>query len=242
MRSLSYDGSMVFQKLNDETIRTNYQHKHVVDNYIAYFNNKTVLDAGCWTGTIEKEVRSRKLPCEIVGIDLNKDALEVAKKNFPGLKFYQENLADPHKDFMRKYKGYFDTVVFLDVLEHIPIGSEVAVLKVLRNLLKPDGVVVLSTMLDHPFNFIDPAWFFGHRHYRVEQVHTFYTKAGFLSYKTSLLGNLFWDIDLLLLYTYKHLFKKEYITPRFIFLRILKGLRAPQKFATRIYSLVKKSS
>jgi ubiquinone/menaquinone biosynthesis C-methylase UbiE len=84
MRSLKYNGSMVYDSLTDAEIRANYQHKHVVDLYLKHFKDKKVLDAGCWTGTIEKEVSSRKFKCEIVGIDQNKAALKTAK-SFPSI-------------------------------------------------------------------------------------------------------------------------------------------------------------
>lgn len=240
MRSLKYNGSMVFDKLTDQQIRANYQHKHVVDLYKKHFKNKKVLDAGCWTGTIEKEVSRRKWPCQIVGIDQNKAALKTAKKNFPKYKFSQIELDHPDKVFIKKYKGTFDTVVFLDVIEHIPVGTEVKVLKFLRKMLKPGGVLILSTMLDHKYNFIDPAWFFGHRHYKASRVRKFLTSAKFKVKQLLKIGNLYWDLDLLYLYIYKHIFKTEYKTTKNMYRNIYKGMEEPQKYATRIYALAKK--
>lgn len=240
MRSLTYDGKMVFQKLNDEMIRANYQHKHVVDYYLDHFKNKKVLDAGCWTGTMEKEVSSRDMKCEMVGIDVNKEALEVAAKNFPQYKFHYVELTNPSKEFLDKYTGYFDTVVFLDVIEHVPPHSEPQVLQLFNKLLKPGGHLVLSTMHSHPFNFIDPAWFLGHRHYPISDIQEFYKKSNFEEVELLKIGNLWWDLDILLLYIYKHIFKREYKTTKFMYEQIFKGLNPPQTFATRIYSLAQK--
>ncbi len=240
MRSLKYNGSMVYDSLTDAEIRANYQHKHVVDLYLKHFKDKKVLDAGCWTGTIEKEVSSRKFKCEIVGIDQNKAALKTAKKSFPQYKFFQIELDSPDKKFVKKHGGTFDTIVFLDVIEHIPVGTEVKVLKFLRKMLKPGGVIILSTMLDHKYNFIDPAWFFGHRHYKASRVRKFLVSAKYKVKQLLKIGNLYWDLDLLYLYIYKHIFKTEYRTTKSMYKNIYRGMKEPQKYATRIYALAKK--
>ncbi|KKS94722.1 MAG: hypothetical protein UW68_C0002G0034 [Candidatus Collierbacteria bacterium GW2011_GWB1_44_6] len=231
---------MEFDSLNDSQIRANYQHKHVVDYYKEYFKGKKVLDAGCWTGTMEKEVSRRKFPCKMVGIDLNQDALNVAKKTFPKFDFYQINLADPDPKFMKKYAGYFDSAIFLDVIEHVPVGTEGIVLQNINKLLKEGGVLITSTMNSHPFNFIDPAWFLGHRHYKASDIEILLKLSNFKSSEILKIGNLFWDIDILLLYIYKHLFHKVYKTTKFMFRQIMKGLTPQGIFATRIYALAKK--
>jgi cyclopropane fatty-acyl-phospholipid synthase-like methyltransferase len=240
MRSLHYNGSMVYQPLNDSEVRANYQHKHVVDMYLKHFKNKKVLDAGCWTGTMEKEVQRRNIGTEMVGIDQNKDALKVASKGFPKFKFAQIELDKPDEKFVKKYRGYFDTVIFLDVIEHIPVGTEVKILQFLRDMLKPGGVLILSTMLDHKYNFIDPAWFFGHRHYPAMVIRKQIKKSGLKPVEVLKLGNLYWDLDLLLLYIYKHIFQKNYRTTEWMYKKIYEGLEPPQKYATRIYALAKK--
>lgn len=235
MRLFSYDGTMEFDKLNDEQIRANYQHRHVVDQYLDAFKNKKVLDAGCWTGTMEKEVSSRKFKCEMVGIDLNKDALRVAKKNFPQYKFHQIDLFHPKPSFVQEYAGTFDTIIFLDVIEHVPNHSEVEVIKFFKKMLKPGGVLILSTMLSHRYNFIDPAWFFGHRHYGFEDLCQIILSGGLKLIEVNKIGNLYWDLDILLLYIYKHLFRRNYKTTQLMYDHILKGLNPPQKYATRLY-------
>jgi len=240
MRTLKYTGSMVYDKTNDSQVRANYQHKHVVELYKKHFKNKKVLDAGCWTGTIEKEISHHKWNCEVVGIDQNKDALKTAKKSFPKFRFFRIELDRPKIAFVKKYKSTFDTVVFLDVIEHVPLNTEIKVLKFLRKLLKPGGVIILSTMINHNFNFIDPAWFFGHRHYKTRSIRTMLKKAGFKIKEVLRIGNLWWDIDILLLYIYKHIFKKNYKTPKWIYKLIYNGLNHPQDYATRIYALAKK--
>jgi len=235
MRLFSYNGQMEFQDLNDACIRTNYQHEHVVKTYKDCIEGKKVLDAGCWTGTLEGEIKKEGITCELVGSDINKDALATAQKSFPEYTFQELDLINPPQEFLKKYTSFFDTVFFLDVIEHVPQGTEIAILKTLRDLLKDDGVLVLSTMYNHAFNFIDPAWFFGHRHYSKKQMLSMLEEGGFKLTKFDLIGNVYWDIDLLILYIYKHIFHRQYKTSVWMYKKIFEGLITGQRCPTRIY-------
>ncbi len=100
----------------------------------------------------------------------------------------------------------------MDVIEHLPKGSEVKVMIFFNEILKPDGVIIISTMADHIFNFIDPAWFFGHRHYKLKHVNKILKDSGFQAVEILQIGNLYWDLDLLAFYIYKRILKNKYQT------------------------------
>ncbi|MBU0534997.1 class I SAM-dependent methyltransferase [Patescibacteria group bacterium] len=240
MRSFFYNGQMEFQNLNDACIRTNYQHEHVVKTFKKDIEGKKVLDAGCWTGTLEGEIKKEGIKCELVGSDINKDALATARRNFPEYTFQELDLINPPKVFLEKYKNFFDTVFILDVIEHVPQDTETAVLKTLGELLKPDGSLVLSTMYSHIFNFIDPAWFLGHRHYSKKQMLSMLEEGGFKLTKLDLIGNIYWDIDMLILYIYKHIFHRQYKTSVWMYKKIFEGLVSNQTIPTRFYLQAKK--
>ena len=53
-RALKYNGSMEYKPITDEKIVANYQHHFVIEHFKEDFKNKKVLDAGCWTGPLEK--------------------------------------------------------------------------------------------------------------------------------------------------------------------------------------------
>jgi SAM-dependent methyltransferase len=230
---------MEFQQLSDEVVEANYQHKYVIEKYLNHIKNKKVLDAGCWTGPIEKEIVERGIHTELIGIDENERALNVARKNFSEFKFIQCGLTKPPKEFINNYKGYFDTLIFLDVIEHLPKGSEVEVMKFFNKILKQSGVIIISTMASHIFNFIDPAWLFGHRHYKLKSINKMLKEGGFEAVETSQIGNLYWDIDLLLFYIHKHILRKKYQMSKNMYKKIMWGFERP-RITTRIYSLVKK--
>ncbi|MBN1913375.1 MAG: class I SAM-dependent methyltransferase [Candidatus Omnitrophica bacterium] len=238
-RFISYKGSLEFTPLNDQEPQAGYQHKFVVQNYAGYIRDKKVLDAGCWTAPIASAIKEEALSTELVGLDENEDALSVARRNFTEFKFLRCKLTDPDKKIESGYAAYFDTVIFLDVLEHLLSGSEISVLKFLNSLLKKEGVMVISTMADHIFNIIDPAWAMGHRHYKLKTVRQMLEAAGFDIIEAKEAGNLWWDIDLLFFYFSKHLLRKKYRTPVFIRKKIMRGLDKTF-IATRLYILAKK--
>lgn len=238
-RLFSYDGAMEFKELNDNVVTAGYQHKFIVERYIDRIRKRRVLDAGCWTGPIEKEIASRGIDVELVGIDENQKALMVAAKNFSNFKFIQLELTDPPGHFIDNYAGYFDTIIFLDVIEHLPKGSELRALNFFYNILKRDGVIIISTMADNIFNFIDPGWFLGHRHYKLAKLANMLEAGGFQIKETLPIGNAYWDIDLLLFYICKHILRKGYKTSEGMHKRIMRGFDNP-RVATRFYLVVKK--
>jgi ubiquinone/menaquinone biosynthesis C-methylase UbiE len=74
----------------------------------------TVLDAGCGEGeTLER--LAGILPAYPVGVDLNPESVEFAKKRLPGAEISVGNLLElPFAD------SDFDLVLCLEVLEHLP--------------------------------------------------------------------------------------------------------------------------
>lgn len=238
-RALKYNGSMEFKPLNDEKIIANYQHNFVIDHFKSDFQDKKVLDAGCWTGPLEKGLIEKKIQTELTGIDENKDALKVASKNFPGFNFEECQLMSENSAFVKKHSNEFDTVIFLDVIEHLPKGEEGKALQFFNKVLRPGGNIIVSTMASHPFNFIDPAWFFGHRHYRLSRLKKLFEENGFTLEEVEEIGNLWWDLDLLNLYFYKHVLHKKYETSDKMYQKIRKGLKK-SKITTRYYIKAKK--
>lgn len=238
-RALNYDGSMEFKALNDEEIIANYQHYFVIEHFKKDFLNKKVLDAGCWTGPLEKGLVEKKVKTNLIGIDENKDALAVAEKNFPKFKFRRCQLMSANTAFVKEFSNQFDTIIFLDVIEHLPKGGEMKALKFFHKVMKNGGNIIVSTMLSHPLNFVDPAWFFGHRHYRLRTLKKMFEAAGFELEEILRIGNLWWDIDLFQFYFYKHALRRKYQTSKKMYQKILRGLKR-NSYPTRYYIKAKK--
>ncbi len=181
----------------------------VVDNYIDCVKSKKILDAGCGGGNFEYLVKQKKISCEIVGIDNKEESVKKARKNLPSFRFLKASLLEklPFK------KQEFDTVVMFDVIEHLPKGSEKKSLKQLNKVLKKGGHLIISTMHSTYLNFLDPAWYFGHRHYSKDELSSLMAKAGFKVKKINLVGDFWWELDTILLYVSKYIFRRGYSNP-----------------------------
>lgn len=240
-RMISYNGSMEYHAEADEKIEADYQHQFIVRTFRENIEKKKVLDAGCWTAPLARAIINEGIKTNYTGLDFNKDALAAAKKNFPQYNFIYQKLESNQKAFIKKYKDTFDTIFFFDVIEHVRPGSETDILKVFYELLKPKGVVILSTMSSHPLNMIDPAWFFGHRHYTTRQLLHIFIEAGFKISEFHHMGNVYWDLDVLFMYIYKHIFHSFYTTPQWLKEKIMDGLKDSEDLGTtRFYCVLQK--
>lgn len=100
-----------------------------------------VLDIGCNDGSISKLVAKK---CrELVGIDVNKEILEVAEKRLKRAKLKNFKLQIVNAENALPFKnGQFDVVVAIDVIEHIS-QYEKAIADINR-ILKPKGKFLLA--------------------------------------------------------------------------------------------------
>jgi ubiquinone/menaquinone biosynthesis C-methylase UbiE len=98
-----------------------------------YGGNSDVLDVGCGTGLI-----TRNLKGNVKGLDINFWNISRAKANAPNASFY---LGDC-EDMPEVQSNSMDLVVFTETLEHVP-NPEQALGEILR-VLKPNGVAVIS--------------------------------------------------------------------------------------------------
>lgn len=97
--------------------------------------NSTVLDVGCNTGFLGRELLKKHVISD--GIDINKKALEKAKKWYRNV--FIRDLYSSKTDLGRlKY----DFIVFADVLEHLPRPD--LLLLDCKKHLKPGGKIIAS--------------------------------------------------------------------------------------------------
>ena len=97
---------------------------------------KTILDVGCGGGGTGKALKDRGAK-EVIGIEYVPEAAEHARGVLDGV--HTGDVATVPLDYA---PGYFDVILFLDVLEHLAYPEEA--LKRLVPLLAPDGIVILS--------------------------------------------------------------------------------------------------
>ncbi len=97
---------------------------------------KSILDLGCGTGTLGRALKQRQNCC-VHGIELSKDAAQVARENLNHVWCDNLNRFDP---IFIKQK--YDTLIFADILEHLI--SPWRCLKKFLPVLTDDGVVIAS--------------------------------------------------------------------------------------------------
>ena len=105
-----------------------------------FVRGKRMLDAACGTG-YGTELLSR-IAQEAVGIDISEDAVAYAGQNYraDNLKYLAASVTKlPFSD------NCFDVVVSYETLEHIDATSQKVFLHEIRRVLKPDGILVMST-------------------------------------------------------------------------------------------------
>jgi 2-polyprenyl-3-methyl-5-hydroxy-6-metoxy-1,4-benzoquinol methylase len=99
-------------------------------------NGRNFLDIGCNRGIAVEA--ARWLGFRSIGLDLNSNAIEQAKKDFPRSNYYNETLQAFSKRGLK-----FDIVYCTEVIEHIPdIHS---FMSALVSLLKPGAILFFTT-------------------------------------------------------------------------------------------------
>ena len=113
----------------------------------------------------------------VTAIDIEEDPLKVARKRFPKMRFVKTSILEntPFK------KNEFDVVLFFMVIEHIPLGSELAVMRNINKITQKGGNLFLTTMNSNFFsNLFDPAYLItGHRHYSKKHLTELLNLAGY---------------------------------------------------------------
>ena len=94
-----------------------------------------VLDVGCGTGSVTEIIKART-GTEVVGIEPDPARQAMAAKR--GLNVYCGLLTE---EFVKQH-GPFETIIFADVLEHLPSPGEI--LRIAKKGLAPGGAIVAS--------------------------------------------------------------------------------------------------
>lgn len=117
--------------------------------------DKKVLDAGCGEGLgtwlLAKECG------QVKGVDLDREAIDVAKKNWIDKRVDFQRL-----DFLKMKNSRYDAVVSFDVIEHILPGNTGTFFRKISNSLIADGIVVIGTPNITSAKYASPVTRLGH--------------------------------------------------------------------------------
>lgn len=120
---------------------------HGEARFVEGFHPHSVLDAGCGTGRIARELARRGI--DIVGVDVNADMLATARDRAPDLDWRLGDLATV--DLGRS----FDLVLMAgNVMIFLEPGTESHVLVNMAQHLAPAGVLVAGFQLDHGLSLV----------------------------------------------------------------------------------------
>jgi 2-polyprenyl-6-hydroxyphenyl methylase / 3-demethylubiquinone-9 3-methyltransferase len=111
---------------------------------------KRVLDVGCGGGILSESLAGAG--SFVTGIDLSAELLEVARLHALGSNLEINYLLSSAEAFADQHAGEFDVITCMEMLEHVP--DPAAVLSACQRLLKPGGVLVLSTLNRTPKAFV----------------------------------------------------------------------------------------
>lgn len=102
---------------------------------------KRVLEVGCGDGwncgvLVDAGV-------QVVGIDRSRNGIEHARRMVPGAQFLHCDVRDD--DFRKAFPQPFDAVLLIEVIEHIPPADCPEALRAISSVLRPGGLLVLTT-------------------------------------------------------------------------------------------------
>jgi len=113
---------------------------HGEADFVERFNPASVLDAGCGTGRVGRELALRGI--DVVGVDIDAEMLNTARKKAPGVSWRLADLANV--DLART----FDAIAMAgNVMIFLTSGTEAAVVANMARHLNPDGVLIAGFQL-----------------------------------------------------------------------------------------------
>jgi 2-polyprenyl-3-methyl-5-hydroxy-6-metoxy-1,4-benzoquinol methylase len=148
-----------------------------------------VLDIGSGTGDLAAAVRAALPRAEVLGLELSRAGVELARRKVPGAKFVQRDLmaAEPPPD---EYRSWATNAVCSEVLEHVE--NPKALLANARSYLAP-GCRLIVTVPGGPMSAFDRH--IGHRrHFTAKSMRALLEQAGFVVERSTRAGFPFFNL------------------------------------------------
>ena len=127
----------------------NPQRVSYIEQQASGLDGKRILDVGCGGGILAEALALKG--ARVTGIDMAELSLKVARLHLheSGLDIdYQLSTVEA---FAEQHEAQFDIVTCLELLEHVP--DPASIITSATRLLKPDGILFLSTINRNPKSF-----------------------------------------------------------------------------------------
>lgn len=134
-------------------LRLNWIEEQVIAHQKTGLTGKTVLDVGCGGGILSHSMANRG--AVVTGIDLGEENIKAAQIHAEQTKSAKNSLdfeCVAIEEFTKTHAGEFDVVTCMEMLEHVP--NPQSIIDACFELLKPNGVLVLSTINRNPKSYL----------------------------------------------------------------------------------------
>ena len=142
-----WDKSGAFATLHQiNPLRLNWIEQQTIARQQSGLTGKKVLDVGCGGGILSHSMAVRG--ATVTGIDLGEANIKAAQIHAEQTSQAIDFACVAVEDFAKAHAGEFDVVTCMEMLEHVPDPQ--SIINACFTLLKPNGVLVLSTINRNP--------------------------------------------------------------------------------------------
>ncbi len=139
----SHPGGEWYEKGDSYNVKNEFKPRHI-HGYHEYFlkhhpqlTDQYILDLGCGTGEFLNE--TKKLGANVYGVDIDREAIKIAKHFFKFDHLYAQTIEDflanpPHNQF--------DYITMFEVFEHT--DNPIEIVRETKKLLKSEGLLIMS--------------------------------------------------------------------------------------------------
>lgn len=113
-------------------------HKDQLRTLLPRAKDAAILDIGCGMGFALQAVRDLGLQ-NVVGIDSDPAQVRSCQSRRLDVRLVSDSVA-----FLAQHAASYDAILMLDVLEHIPVDSQIAFARTVCRALKPNGKIILT--------------------------------------------------------------------------------------------------
>jgi len=138
---VDFDNKIVFKDVGFGLEYINYVEE--VMRIAKSYNPENLLDFGCGDGKFLCEYQKLNTGCNLVGIDLNKNAIKFASNMLHNITFLCEDV------FLLDDKNKFDVIVAIEVFEHIEMDLSKDIVSKLKTLLSEKGILIVCVPSVH---------------------------------------------------------------------------------------------